>query len=54
LRPEFPVLAALLIDALLAGLTDLGQITKGPGPMWIILWLPVMLAMTADATRSPD
>lgn len=53
-RPEVPVLAALLTDALLAGLTDLGQITKGPGPIWIILWLPLILAMTTDATKLPD
>lgn len=38
-------LAALWINALLAGLTDLGQITKGPGPLWLILWLPVGLIL---------
>jgi O-antigen ligase len=38
--------AALLANALLAGLTDFGQITKGPGPLWFILWLPVVLALS--------
>ena len=36
-------IAALWMNALGSGLTDLGQITKGPGPMWFIVWLPVGL-----------
>ena len=40
---EAPWLAALGIAVLLGGLTDLGQVTKGPGPMWLILWIPVGL-----------
>ncbi len=36
--------AALGLNALAAGLTDFGQITKGPGPLWLIFWLPVGLA----------
>ncbi len=38
-------MAALWIGALVSGLTDLGQITKGPGPMWFIFWLPVGLVL---------
>ncbi len=38
---DAPWLAAMGIAVLLGGLTDLGQVTKGPGPMWLILWLPV-------------
>lgn len=38
-------LTALGINALLGGLTDLGQITKGPGPLWFILWLPAGLVI---------
>ncbi len=43
-------MASLWIAALIAGLTDLGQITKGPGPLWFIFWLPVGLVL---ATNQP-
>jgi O-antigen ligase len=46
-NPEWLWLAAIWIDVLLVGLTDLGQITKGPGPLWFIVWLPLGLLMTA-------
>jgi O-antigen ligase len=38
---ETPWLVAMGIAVLVGGLTDLGQVTKGPGPMWLILWVPV-------------
>jgi O-antigen ligase len=41
--------AALCLSGLLAGLTDLGQITKGPGPIWFIIWAPLLLALTPPA-----
>jgi len=47
-RPEGPWLAALWLNGLLAGLTDFGQITKGPGEIWFIIWLPIMLALAAE------
>jgi O-antigen ligase len=37
--------AAMWINVLVSGLTDLGQITKGPGPLWFIFWLPVTLTL---------
>jgi O-antigen ligase len=40
-------MVALWMNALLSGLTDLGQLTKGPGPMWFIFWLPVCLILTS-------
>jgi O-antigen ligase len=43
--------AALGANALAAGLTDFGQITKGPGPLWLILWLPVALALSLEPTQ---
>ncbi len=46
-RPEWAWLVALWLDLLLVGLTDLGQITKGPGPLWFIVWMPVGLLLTA-------
>ncbi len=42
---EWLWMVSLWINALLSGLTDLGQITKGPGPMWFIVWLPVSLIL---------
>jgi len=42
-QPETPWIMALCINALIAGLTDFGQITKGPGPLWLIVWLPAAL-----------
>ncbi len=40
---------AICASGLLAGLTDLGQITKGPGPIWFIIWVPLILALTPPA-----
>jgi O-antigen ligase len=42
-------IAALCAAGLLSGLTDLGQITKGPGPIWFIVWVPLLLAVTRSA-----
>jgi O-antigen ligase len=49
--PDWAWLTALWIDVLMIGLTDLGQITKGPGPLWFIVWLPLGLLMTALPRR---
>jgi O-antigen ligase len=46
-------LAALMVNALAAGVTDFGQVTKGPGELWVILWLPVMLVVTGRDFRRP-
>jgi O-antigen ligase len=51
--PEFPWLAALWLNLLVAGLTDLGQITKGPGPLWLIVWVPIGLIATHPMRSSP-
>ena len=50
-NPEWAWLAALWIDLLLVGLTDLGQITKGPGPIWFIVWIPLGLLLTATGRK---
>lgn len=39
-----PLLLAIWVLALCGGLTDLGQVTEGPGPLWIFFWLPLALA----------
>lgn len=43
--PDWLWMVALWINALIDGLTDLGQITKGPGPLWFIFWLPAGLVL---------
>ncbi len=45
--PEGRWALALWVSALVAGVTDFGQITKGPGALWIVLWLPAGLALTS-------
>jgi len=49
--PQWPWLAALWISTLLAALTDIGQVTKGPAPIWFIVWLPLGLILTAPRGR---
>ena len=48
---DLPWIAALCVNGLLAGLSDFGQITKGPGPLWLIIWLPAALAATASPLK---
>lgn len=38
-------LRAVWLHTVLSGITDLAQITKGPGPMWYIVWIPLALCM---------
>ena len=47
-------LAALWVSALVSGLTDLGQITKGPGALWLIFWLPVGLVLAYPTRMRPE
>jgi O-antigen ligase len=51
--PERLWLIALCANAMVAGLTDLGQITKGPGALWFIFWLPVGLVLAYPTRSSP-
>ena len=39
--PERSLLVALWANMLVSGLTDYGQIIKGPSPLWYIVWLPI-------------
>ena len=43
------LLLALWVNALLSGVTDLGQVSNGPGPLWYIFWLPALLSISALA-----
>ena len=46
--------SALWVSALVSGLTDLGQITKGPGALWLIFWLPVGLVLAYPTRMRPE
>ncbi len=46
-------LLALLVHTVLSGITDLSVITKGPSPMWYIVWLPIVLALGANRSSGP-
>ncbi len=46
-------LVALCANAMIAGLADLGQITKGPGALWFIVWLPVGLVLSYPTRIRP-
>ncbi len=46
-KADTPWIVALCVNALVAGITDDGQITKGPGPLWLIVWLPAAMAAAA-------
>jgi O-antigen ligase len=39
---------ALLVYPLLAGMTDLSSLIKGPAPMWYMVWLPLIICMGSD------
>jgi O-antigen ligase len=48
---EYRTCLALLVHAVLSGMTDLSQIIKGPGEVWYIIWLP--LAFILAVLRDP-
>jgi O-antigen ligase len=39
---------ALLVYPMLAGMTDLSILIKGPAPMWYMVWLPLIICMGTD------
>jgi O-antigen ligase len=39
---------ALLVYPMLAGMTDLSILIKGPAPMWYMVWLPLIVCMGSD------
>jgi len=43
--PERSLLVALWANMLVSGLTDYGQIIKGPSPLWYIIWLPIAFSV---------
>ena len=53
-HPDAPLLLAILTCTLLGGMTDLSQLAKAPGELWMMLWLPLglVLAAMAQAERS--
>jgi hypothetical protein len=45
---------ALCLVPLIAGLTDLSQIIKGPAAIWYIVWAPFLLAACVDPQKEPE
>ena len=54
--PERILLIALWANMLVSGLTDYGQIIKGPSPLWYVIWLPIAYSaayiMRSGGTRA--
>ncbi|HTQ72436.1 MAG TPA: O-antigen ligase family protein [Acidocella sp.] len=44
---------AVMVVPLVAGLSDLTQVIKGPSPMWYIIWVPMLLVMTLRPAKAP-
>jgi O-antigen ligase len=44
---------ALCLVPLIAGLTDLSQIIKGPAAIWYIVWVPFLLAICVSPQKVP-
>ncbi len=42
---------ALCLVPLIVGLTDLGQMIKGPAAMWYIVWVPILFFITAKTEQ---
>jgi len=43
--PERPLRLALLVLVLGVGMTDLSNLAKGPSPMWLVVWVPLLLSL---------
>ncbi len=41
LSSHIPLLALLLLNGLLSGITEYGQMVKSPNPLWLIFWFPI-------------
>lgn len=39
------LLFAVLLNSLCAGITEFSEIVKGPGPFWVIFWLPICIVL---------
>lgn len=44
---------AVMAIPLIAGLSDLTQVIKGPSPMWYIIWVPMLLVMALRPAKAP-
>lgn len=45
-REPFAILIAMtLLQGVLSGMTDHAQLVKSPGPLWLIFWLPITMAI---------
>lgn len=53
-REQRAFLGTLLTLPAVAGLTDLSGLIEGPGELWYILWLPVVIIIGRTFTPPPD
>ncbi len=44
-------LRALWLHTILACLTDYAQLTRGPGPYWFVIWMPLLLCIGAESSN---
>lgn len=49
--PDRGLLLALWANMLVSGLTDYGQIIKGPSPLWYIVWVPIAFSVAFAVPR---
>ena len=43
-RSGSPIVLAMWVSALIGGLTDMAQVTDGPVHIWLIFWVPLIMA----------
>jgi len=47
-RAERALRLSILAHVVLCGMTDFGQVIKGPGPLWYLLWMSTLLCATQN------
>ncbi len=50
-RADRALRLSLLLNMVLCGMTDFGQVIKGPGPIWFLIWLPTLFAATLEERK---
>ena len=50
-RAERALRLSLLVNLVICGTTDFGQVIKGPGPIWYLIWIPTIFAATMETKR---
>jgi O-antigen ligase len=50
-RAERALRLSLVINMVICGMTDFGQLIKGPSPLWYLIWLPTIFAATLETKK---